>query len=315
MLFIMAALSSVAHADDSFQPDGDDFSFAAGGGHVLSTYDDATGRTRLQEGFGAEAHALPVRPVSPRAGIDVGTDVRGRAVAVYGRCRPAPVCDLFAFSFAERRERRLGVSRRTCSEIGPRLDRGTLVFYRSLRRSPKRALRCTPGLFEKRRGLRLRRVAREAPQSYDYADGMLAFQRSVIPPEGGGFSIDEIRLLRIGGGPSRLIARAPGFTNRGDATHEDTSFSETKLSGGFVHWIRAAEDFSSGERVTTADVLRTAVNGGGPFTSLDRAGRLFVGNRSEGGDTLFEIAVDGDLLLYELPNGIGRVGPGPPLFQ
>lgn len=314
----LLTLPAAALADDSFWPEGDDHLFAAGGDRVLSTVDDAEGRTRLQEGFGDQARALGVRPVSPRVGIDVGTDAAGGAVAVYGRCPRGRGCDLYAFSFTERRERRIGVARGACSEVGPRIDRGTIVFQRFQRRSRKRALRCKRGLFEKRPGQRLRRVMRRPPDDYDYADGMLAIQRSLMPDARGREAeptTDEIRILEIGNGPSRLIARSEGVVHRSDGALEGTFVSMPTLSGGLVYWIRSVEDLSTGDRITTADVSRTPVAGEGPFTVLDRTERLYVGERSGGGDDLFAIAVDGEQLLYAFAKGIGRVSPGPPPFQ
>ena len=55
--------------------------------------------------------------------------------------------------------------------------------------------------------------------------------------------------------------------------------------------------------------------GEGASTVLDRDRRLFVGDRTDGGDELFALAVDADQLLYGYPGGIGLVGPRPPPFR
>ena len=320
LVSLLGSLAAPANGavDESFSPDGVDLFFAAGGGRILSTFDDPAGRTRLQEGFGPGAKALGVRPVSTRVGIDIGTDAAGRAAAVYGRCPRGRRCDLYAFNFAERRERQLGVSRRACSEVGPRIDRGVVVFQRFLRRSAKRSLRCRRGLFEKRPGQRLRLLARRAPDDYDLEGDLLAFQRTLTPATGDlddEQNLDEIRVVPTAGGRSRLIARAEGVVRNDDGAFEGTFLSNLRLSGGFVHWIRSVEDFTTGDRITTADVLHASVRGDGPSTTLDRDGRLYTDDRANGGDQLFGLAVDGDRLLYEFPRGIGEVGTKPPPFR
>ena len=122
VLGVVAAVPSIAAADTSFP---------AAAGHMTARGDllvwaPWTGPGRLMSGFGA-ASPLTI-PRARFASVDLGADVRGRAVLVYSACqiRRPRHCDLGLYDFASRRHRRLsGLSRPGCSERGARVSRGT----------------------------------------------------------------------------------------------------------------------------------------------------------------------------------------------
>ncbi len=324
--------TSSAAADESFEGNESPtfehaaIPLAAGAGKFVFVSGGRDGRDRLWEGFGEAARPLGVPSAAYIDGLDVGTDSRGRPAAVYARCGAlaGDPCDLYLFSFASGRERRLRFSRRPCRETAPRIDRGVVVFYREARRSRRQSLRCSGGLFQKRPARSLRRIARASSGGFavggdfDYQRGVLAFSRTRAgeeDPELGTRYVTELR-VRIGGGPSRLLARAAESISRSGT--EGTGIGNLELGGGFVYWSRTAHPpvFEPGRR---NDVVRTPVRGG-PVTLLARAGRLWATADPAGDDLhLYDFAVTADELLYRFAGSpdaqIGRVAPRPPAFR
>jgi hypothetical protein len=281
--------------------------------HVAWTVPDRHDRYHLRGGFGSTSHELPIRPAGFFAGIDLGSDSRGRTVLVYARCpnRERRRCDLYLYRTGHGEHRLDSVSRRPCTETKPRIHRGVLLFTRKSRRSRSRRRRCSGGLFVKRPGHGLRRVMRRAPVAYDFAGRLLAFERDIIAPttgsEGEQRFDTEIRKLRIGRHRSRLLARGQGVVKR--RGREGTFLTGPRVDGGFVYWQRSVEGPPRQD-----DILRRPWASGG-VTSLERAGRAWVVND---GDNLDSFAVYGPRLFYlfgGVPGDpgfpIGRVEPAP----
>ena len=248
--------------------------------HVAWTVTDGRGRAHLRGGFDATAHALPVRPAASFAGIDLGTDDRGRTVLVYARCGKdeRQSCDIYLYRPTSRREHRLAsVSRRGCNETKPHISRDVILL--------SRRGRCSGGLFVKRPGHRLRRVMRKAPVAYDFLGRTVAFARHV------GVAISEVRVLRIGRHRSRLVARAKG-----------AFLSGPRLDAGFVYWQRSVTGIA--ER---GDILRRRLAGGRSET-LERGGRAWVGAGGSSGDNLESFAVNRSRLFYLFGGLAGRPG-------
>jgi hypothetical protein len=117
---------------------------------VFSTKDAAGYHLTIHDRTGTRA--LPVPPSKLPFDVSLGTDARGRTLAVYSRCRigergwPSVAvvpgsCDLYAFDLNTNRERAITeVNRRGVSEAAPSLDHGVLVFGRNF------ALRAKPQL-------------------------------------------------------------------------------------------------------------------------------------------------------------------------
>lgn len=85
---------------------------------------------------GGSARRLPVAARQLPFDVNLGTDARGRMVAIYSRCRAQDAdsrrgCDLFQFSFAAGREQAVrGTNSLSASEFAPAIDRGTIAFAR-----------------------------------------------------------------------------------------------------------------------------------------------------------------------------------------
>jgi hypothetical protein len=306
------ALPASADGDSYFTVDHPIRDIDVHANHVAWTVADSHDRVHLRGGFAATSHELPIRR-GFFAGIDLGTDSRGRTVLVYARC-PSPDgrrCDLYLYRTGHGEHRLDSVSRRVCSETKPRIHRGVLLFTRHSRRSRSRRRRCSGGLFIKRPGDGLQRVKRKAPVAYDFAGRFLAFERDIIGPRAGSEGEEkfdtEIRKLRIGQHRSQLLARGEGAMNLGGS--EGTFLTGPRVDGGFIYWQRSVEGPPRQD-----DILRHP-SAGGRVTSLERAGRAWVVG---GGDHLDSFAVYGARLFYlfrGVPGHpgfpIGRVEPAP----
>lgn len=127
---------------------------------VWSSFDPSARAYGLKESVDGRVRALPVRSQRVAFDVDLGTDRRGRTVAVYSRCRRPPPqvfvidrpgselpeyyrgkgCDVYQYDFATRRERRVrGVSTRGASEFLPTVWRGRIAFVRIYERRKGRA--------------------------------------------------------------------------------------------------------------------------------------------------------------------------------
>jgi len=295
VLGVVAAVPSIAAADTSFP---------AAAGHMTARGDllvwaPWTGPGRLMSGFGA-ASPLTI-PRARFASVDLGTDVRGRAVLVYSACqiRRPRHCDLGLYDFAGRRHRRLsGLSRPGCSERGARVSRGAIVFARGCRGSAGRHL---DGIYLKRPGRPVRRV-RGLPrtiESFDLAGNTFAFveRRMSDGPEESTFRVTtEVRVLELGQRRSRLLAREHKLEA---PVPSGTYLQGVHLDSGFAYWER--QEYSTGYPPVDPfrqQIVRRPVDASAPEAQLQRTGRLYVEST---GDRLGSYAVSGDRLYYSRP--------------
>ena len=291
VLGVVAAVPSIAAADTSFP---------AAAGHMtargdLLVWTPWTGPGRLMSGFGAAASPLPI-PRARFASVDLGADVRGRAVLVYSACqvRRPRHCELGLYDFASRRHRRLsGLSRPGCSERGARVSRGAIVFARDCRGSAGRHL---DGLYLKRPGKPVRRMRGvPAVRSFDLDGNTVALihsQQRDGPEEATWWLTTEVRVLQLGQRRSRLLARERQLVSPAPS---GAYVQDVRLDSRFAYWERQVftEDFRQ-------EILRRPIKGSAPATQLERAGRLYVGPTEEG-DRLGSYAVSRDRLYYSQP--------------
>ena len=160
-------------------------------------------------------------PVAERAvpfDVDLGSDARGRPVAVYSRCRgetesAAPVgnCDVYQLALQRGRERRIRrASTATSSEYAPAIWRGNLAFASSkFAAGPAAVMLLRRGA---RRPIALRRQARGAEVggvgAIDLTSNAVVFQWHA----GNGA---ELRRVPLSGRRGRVLARS--FTEEGNA--------------------------------------------------------------------------------------------------
>ena len=302
-LLFLLALPAAASADTSFQS-GDTTGQISAHGDDLAYLGAGGSNGRLYLGFGAAARTVPVASRAGFFGIDLGTDSKGRSTLIYSRCSKGARCDLFTYRLGSRKERKLkSLSRSRCTERNPALVRGTVVFVREKHRSRKRRLRCAGGIFRKRPGKRLRRIARIQPFELDFDGKQLAYKQSF---SGG----DEIRVLRPGH-RSRRLAR--GLNHSDPGGNFGTFLSSPVLDGGRVYWARSVHDEAAGTE--TGDVVRRVADGSGPEQVLDRTGRLYVSSANHLDTGPGAVAVSGDHIYYTYSAfRIGRVA-GTPVFH
>ena len=325
VLGVVAAVPSIAAADTSFP---------AAAGHMtargdLLVWTPWTGPGRLTSGFGAAASPLPI-PRARFASVDLGADVRGRAVLVYSACqiRRPRHCDLGLYDFASRRHGRLsGLSRPGCSDRGARVSRGAIVFARDCRGSAGRHL---DGIYLKRPGRSVRRVRGlpralesfdlpRAIESFDLAGNSLAFveRRVSDGPEESTFRVTtEVRVLELGRRRSRLLARERELEA---PANSGTYVQGVCLDSGFAYWERQV--FSTGDPpvyVFRQQIVRRPIDASAPEAQLERTGRLYV--EPTGDDQLGGYAVSGDRLYYSRPAVAGSEAfiakvAGTPVFR
>jgi hypothetical protein len=296
VLGVVAAVPSIAAADTSFP---------AAAGHMtargdLLVWTPWTGPGPLMSGFGAAASPLPI-PRARFASVDLGTDVRGRAVLVYSACqiRRPRHCDLGLYDFASRRHRRLsGLSRPGCSERGARVSRGAIVFARDCTGAAGRHL---DGIYLDRPGRPVRRV-RGLPrtlESFDLAGNTFAFvdRRVSDGPEESTFRVTtEVRVLELGQRRSRLLAREHKLEA---PVPSGTAIQRVRLDSGFAYWER--QEYSKGYPPVDPfrqQIVRRPIDASAPEAQLQRTGRLYV---EPTGDELGSYAVSGDRLYYSRP--------------
>jgi hypothetical protein len=286
-----------ARADSSFSAAASDL--AAHGGLLVRAPGWPSGR--LGVGFGAAATDLRMPGAGLFSGIDLGTDAAGRTVLVYAVCRARtePCSDLYTYSFASRRERKLRtLSLAGCDEEGPQISRGTIVFGRDCEDSHSARTRTLGGLYVKRPGKPLRRLSRAAPAYFDLAADTLAFvrRRQVEEIDGSTWRVvSEIRVKRLGQRRSRLIASAIGIESR---TSSGPFLTRPRLDGGYVYWQRNVlgnRPDGDIDQPFRQDILRRRVDGSAPASQLERAGRLYA---RSAGDQLGTYAVSGRRLYY-----------------
>ena len=324
VLGVVAAVPSIAAADTSFP---------AAAGHMtargdLLVWTPRTGPGRLMSGFGAAASPLPI-PRARFASLDLGTDVRGRAVLVYSACqiRRPRHCDLGLYDFASRRHRRLsGLSQPGCSERGARVSRGAIAFARDCRGPAGRHL---DGIYLHRPGRSVRRV-RGLPrtlqsllprtlESFDLAGNTFAFveRRMSDGPEESTFRVTtEVRVLELGRRRSRLLVREHKLEA---PVPSGTYVQGVHLDSGFAYWER--QDYSTGYPPVDPfrqDIVRRPIDASAPEAQLERTGRLYV--EPTGDDQLGSYAVSGDRLYYSRPAVAGSEAviaqvAGTPVFR
>jgi hypothetical protein len=281
----------------------------------------------LIEGFGAEARPLPATREtegSAIAGLDLGTDGRGRPVAVYSFHRSGKPDRLYRYDFAAGRARVMLASRKGCRLSNPHLERGVLHFAREGERSRPG---CRPGIYAKRPGQPLRRLTTRAYHDFDVSGRVIAFIRSQVLRRGDtvegrwselGFS--HVYLLRPGQRRPGIVASA-GY--RSNARWEDfggAAFGGVTLDDGHVYWLRV--NYDTGEE----DLLRARATEWDPEVStLSAAGRALP-HPSPGAFPADGFAVDGDRIYYDSVeydpatgsygrSALARVTPLPPVFE
>ena len=306
---VAVALPASAAADEVYAPEsGVPELFEVADGRFAYVVEGAT--QPPPERFGSLEGPLVVEAV-PTDGpeiqsLDLGTNERGRAVALYERCGARSICDLYSYDFATKRERRLAVPRRDCDERAPIMRDGVLYFARSRTRNGARL--CTGGLFQKAPDKPLRRLTKR-PYDFDVAGGTLAFQRSrrleKLDLEGlrETRSVDEIRLMRVGRKQTRRVAFARNRENpgMGDFT-AGTFLANLQFDSGFLYWTRFDDD------TFTSDLVRIHVRGAPEREQLQRSGRAYDGLPYDTFPQAFE--VDGANVYYYFPNGKGRYAYG-----
>jgi len=317
-LVCLAAPAS-AIVDASFDPEGSEHFgfFAAEGGDFV--YLSGVGvSSQLFSGFG---ESVPVPVTTGQGGdaiadLDLGTDSRGRPVAVYSRCFRSGACGTYLYDFRARRERRMRFSRPGCTEYLPKVFRGTIVFGRSTRRSRRGSRRCPGGLFVSRPGKPPRRVTRGPYSDFDFAGATLAFVRSrPVFREGERRDyLAEVRLLRLGASRSRLVARARHSTLYRVDGFGGVVLNRVQLDDGYVYWKRSdAGSLDVTGAATRVDLVRVPVRGEAAQARLQREGRLY------GSYEPLDFTVDGDRIYYSYFTRTGRafarVEPRPPRFE
>jgi hypothetical protein len=322
------ALPASASADEVWvPPEGGAVSeeIAADDGRVVFLGSLGPGPLGLIEGFGAEARPLPATKESENAairGLDLGTDGRGRPVAVYGFHQGEGPDRLYRYDFAAGRARVMLSSRKDCAVSNPHIERGVLYFRREGRRSRRG---CRPGIFAKRPGKRLRRLTTRAYFDFDVSGRVVAFIRDRVLDRGNlsdgvpSFGLNELHLLRVGEGRGRLVATVGYRWNPRYEDYGGAFFSGVSLDEGNVYWRRV--NYDTGE----SDLLRAPVREPEAITTLSAEGRALPYPRA----STFPAsgyAVDGDHIYYgsvdydhstgaERGSALGRVAPLPPVFE
>ena len=143
-LAVALVFASPAAADDTVLTTvPEDTPLSAYGGHVVWSI-PMTGGYGLVHWHDGRLEPLAVAPRPVPFDIDVGPDARGRAVALYSRCRDEPPaddidswtiargCDVYAYTLEGAGRERLvrSISRRASSETTPSMWRGAIAFAR-----------------------------------------------------------------------------------------------------------------------------------------------------------------------------------------
>jgi hypothetical protein len=322
------AFPTTASADEVWvPPEGGVVSeeIAADDGRLVYLGSLGPGPLGLIEGFGAEARPLPATKQAENAAIrdlDLGTDGRGRPVAVYGFYPGGKPGRLYRYDFAAGRARVMLVSREDCAVSNPHMERGVLYFAREGRRSRPG---CRPGIYARRPGEPLRRLTTRAYYDFDVSGGVVAFSRDRVLERGDisdgipSFRLQEVHLLPFGERRGRLVASAGYRWNPRYEDYGGVFFSRVTLDEGNVYWKRF--NYDTGE----SDLLRAPVREPEAITTLSSEGRVLPYPRASTFPA-FGYAVDGDHIYYdsvdydpstgtERGSAIARVTPLPPVFE
>ena len=281
-LLALAVLESAPAraADTRVSADATAAELAAFAGQVVWVRTAPDRSKRLVRHLAGATADLPLGPSPDIAGVDLGSDRRGRPLAVYARCgRPASRdCDLFGYDLGSGRERRLagGVSSSRCDEVVASVSRGWLLYGR------RSAGGCRGGLFLKRPGGRAVRVGRRVPRRIDLAGSTAGLGYSY--KDDAAELVTKVVLLRLG---RRSTLLAEGTTG----LKEDTFVFSPAVDGGRLHWVASGSESSSVpgvESTSYQDVIRRPVQGRGRRERLVRTLPL----------ALKEIAVDRGQIFY-----------------
>jgi hypothetical protein len=204
-------------------------------GHALwSTWDGSA--YRLTESTGGHIQTLPVAPSAVPFDADAGSDAHGAPVAVYSRCRRAPLspwaldgrrgCDLYEYRFATGREIRITRANSKADEYYPAVWHGRLAFTRTYRNGDRRLYWRTLGHAGASHRLRGGPTEEEAvPVDLDFRSGTVAFMWRF---EFGG----ELRIAKTNGTGRRLV-RIPGS----GAAANQIDGQGPSITGGSVYWM------------------------------------------------------------------------------
>jgi hypothetical protein len=184
---------------------------SAHAGHVVWSQAVGPGRHVLMRWHDGRVDRLPVAARAVPFDVDLGSDARGRPVAVYSRCtgetESAPVgrCDVYRLALQGGRERRVPrVSTATASEYAPAIWRGNLAYASSRTAAGPAALM----LLRRgaRRAVTLRRRARDAAVgrvgAIDLTSNAVVFE---WPAENGDALL---RRVPLSGGRGKILARS-----------------------------------------------------------------------------------------------------------
>jgi hypothetical protein len=205
------------------------------GGHALwSAWDGKS--YRLTDHSAGRTRALPVGGRTVPFDADVGSDAQGEPIAVYSRCRRAPLdawaldgrrgCDLYLYRFASGRQSRITRANSTADEYFPAVWRGRLAFTRTYRNGQRRLYWRTLGRAGASHRLAGGPTEEPAvPRDLDIRGGTVAYVRKY---EFGA----ELRTATTTGKGRRLV-RVPGS---GAAANQLTAQGPS-LAGGNVYWM------------------------------------------------------------------------------
>jgi hypothetical protein len=326
-LALAIALPPAASADEVWvPPEGGAVTdeIAARDGRLVYVGSLGPGPLGLIEGFGAEARQLPVSEAAEDSrihGLDLGTDGRGRPVAVYEHSHEPR--RLWRYDFAAGRARVMLTARRGCLLSDPHLEQGVLYFAREPTGSTRG---CRPGIYAKRSGEPLRRLTTRAYHDFDVSGRVLAFVRARVLRRGDlvegrwselGFS--HVYLQRVGQRRARLVASAGYRTNPRWEDFGGVDFFGVSLDRGHVYWQRFNQD--TGE----SDLLRASVRDPEDVDTLSAEGRVLPDPRADA-FSADGYAVDGDQIYYGSTDydpatgsyggsALARVTPLPPVFE
>jgi hypothetical protein len=230
VLAVMLAMAPVAAANDevlaSLSPDSASVGLSAYGGHVVWSQQVGPSRHVLMRWRQGHVGRLRVAEAVVPFDVNVGPDARGRAVAVYSRCRGDGAiyrsfarCDVYRLPLTGGRERRIvRISDRGESVFSPAIWRGNIAYavwrsarapvtVRLLRRGAKRAV-ALARLSRQRLGQDPdpNNAAFHGIGGIDLTSNAVVFQWAA-----GGFS--ELRRVSLSGRGSRVLDR--GFVQEG----------------------------------------------------------------------------------------------------
>lgn len=298
-----------ANADTQISDDRTARQLTAFNGRLMWVRDVPAGNQRLVEADSGGPSDLDVASAASFDGLDLGTDSRGRMIAVYSRCPRSRgafrSCDIFRYAFATRREQRMRtVSSARCDEVLPSVSRGRVVFVRRARRTGNRG-RCREGVFLHRPGQPPRRLSRRVPLSVDHAGGLVvaAFVEFLPRSQSGGTLVPKNRTVevrRTRGRWRRLAFEGGPFKG----------LDNTVIDSGFAYWtVTSPQIGSPGQPAPdTIRIQRRRLAGGARQ----------AGNRQVQADSL---AVDRGVVFYAQndaaagPTGVFRADTPPLRFE